>query len=89
MVCIHLTEQMRLVPSTSGGHSHLYLPPVPRWKMWLLLTVLRMAFILEMGNFWWSLRRGGTFVRLPGIQKQESEQVRYSYGMFFKLKEKR
>ena len=34
-------------------------------------------------------RRGGTFVRLPHVPKPETENLRYSYGMFFRLKEKR
>ena len=77
------------VESTTEGHGHLFLPPMRRWKMFFILFALYVGGVIEMGNFWWSLRRGGTFVRLPGIQKQESEQLRYSYGMFFKLKEKR
>lgn len=89
MVCIELTDQMRLVPSTTAGHAHLYLPPIPRWKMWVLLAVLRICFIVEMGNFWWSIRRGATFVRKPGVQKPSTEHLRYSYGMFFRLRTKK
>lgn len=74
------------VESTTEGHGHLYLPPMRRWKMYLILFALYVGGVIEMGNFWWSVRRGGTFVRRPGIQKPESENLRYSYGMFFKLK---
>jgi hypothetical protein len=76
------------VESTTEGHAHLYLPPMPRWRMFLMLWGLRVAGVIEQGNFWWSLRRGGTFVRLPGVPKPESENLRYSYGMFFKIREK-
>lgn len=76
------------VESTTEGHGHLYLPPMKRWKMFFILFALYVGGVIEMGNFWWSLRRGGTFVRLPGTPKPKSEQLRYSYGMFFKLKEK-
>ena len=59
-----------------------------RAKMFFILFALYVGGVIEMGNLAWSLRRGGTFVRLPGIQKQESEQLTYSYGMFFKLKDR-
>lgn len=77
------------VESTTEGHGHLYLPPMRRWKMFFILFALYVGGVIEMGNFWWSVRRGGTFVRLPGVKKPDTEQLRYSYGMFFKLKEKK
>lgn len=77
------------VQSTTEGHGHLYLPPMSRWKMFLILFALYVGGVIEMGNFWWSVRRGGTFVRLPHVPKSENENLRYSYGMFFKLREKR
>ena len=77
------------VESTTPGHAHLYLPPMKRWRMFIMLWGLRVAGVIEQGNFWWAIRRGGTFVRKPGIRKTDSEQLRYSYGMFFKIKEKK
>lgn len=77
------------VESTTEGHGHLYLPPMRRWKMFFILFALCVGGVIEMGNFWWSLRRGGTFVRRPGTRKPESEQLRYSYGMFFRLGKKK
>ena len=74
------------VESTTEGHAHLYLPPRRRWKMFLLLFALYINGDIEMGNFWWSVRRGGTFVRLPGVPKPEAENLTYSYGMFFKIR---
>lgn len=60
----------RYVPSSTPGHGHLYLDqPMPRVKMWAILAALRWAGVIESGFFWWSLRRGGTFVRPVGITK--------------------
>lgn len=75
--------------SSSDGHGHLYIDvPMPRWKMFILLAALRFTGVIEQGNFWWSLRRGGTFVRRPEVLKPEAEAGHYSYGMFFKLRSK-
>ena len=75
------------VPSTNGGHGHLYIDtPMSQAKMMFLLWALRVTGVIEQGNFWWSLRRGGTFVRRPGIAKTEAEDTHYTYGMFFKLR---
>ena len=90
MIYIEMTEQMSLVPSTTEGHGHLYIDvPVSRTKMMWLLWSLRLCSVIEQGNFWWSLRRGGTFVRRPGIAKTDAENTHYSYGMFFKLRNHR
>lgn len=81
---------VRLVPSTSPGHTHLYVDiPMPRWRMMFMLFGLYCAGVLEMGNFWWSFRRGATFVRTQDVQKTEAESGKYTYGMFLKLKEHR
>lgn len=76
------------VPSTTPGHGHLYLNvEISRWRMFVLLWGLYVGGVIEFGNFWWSLRRGGTFVRRVGVRKTESEAaVKYSYGMFRKLR---
>lgn len=76
------------VPSTTPGHAHLYLDtPIPRWRLFILLWGLYVGGVIEKGNFWWSLRRGGTFVRRPGVQKTAEEAaVTYTWGMFFKLR---
>lgn len=79
------------VPSTTPGHAHLYLNvPISRWRMIILLWGLYVGGVIEFGNFWWSLRRGGTFVRRKGVEKTAEEAaVTYTYGMFFKLRGKR
>lgn len=81
---------IRVIPSTTSGNCHLYIDkPMPRWKMLLMLWAMMIAGVVEPGNFWWSLRRGGTFVRKPLVAKTGAESMKYSYGMFFKLKDSR
>jgi len=59
-----------LVPSTTEGHSHLYLDvPMPWWKYRLLLHVLAWTGVVQKGYVGASVRRGHTDVRLPWIKK--------------------
>lgn len=81
---------MRLIPSTTPGHSHLYIDlPMSRTKMMFMLWALKLAGVIEMGFFWWCLRRGGTFVRIPSVRKTEAESMKYTYGMFLKMRPRR
>jgi len=42
---------------------------------------LRVGKVIEKGTFAWSLRRGGNYVRKPGVGKTEVEpQERLKYG---------
>ena len=60
----------RYVPSTTSEHAHLYLDvAIPRWRLMVLLAGLRIGLVTEVGFTWWSLRRGGTFVRPAGVRK--------------------
>lgn len=78
---------IRLIPSSTDGHSHLYIDvPMHRITMFVMLGGLMVAGVVEPGFFWWSLRRGGCFVRRPGVVKTEDESMKYTYGMFFKLR---
>ena len=88
---IDLDFPHRYVPSTTPGHAHLYLDvPISRWRLYALLWGLYVGGVIEKGYFLWSLRRGGTFVRRPGVAKTEAESsVSYSYGFLFKLRRKR
>lgn len=59
-----------LVPSTTRGHSHLYLDvPMPWWKYRVLLFVLAWTGIVQKGYVHASVSRGHTDVRLPWIKK--------------------
>lgn len=74
-------------PSTSPGHSHLYIDvEMPRRKLFALVLVLWYCGVIEMGHAVWTLRRGASFVRIPGLDKTEAESVKPTYGWFFKLK---
>lgn len=78
------------VPSTTTDHAHLYLNvPISKFRLFLLLLGLYSGGVIEKGFFYWSLRRGGTFVRLPGVRKTAAENMHYSYGMLFKLRKKK
>jgi hypothetical protein len=58
------------VPSTTPGHSHLYLHvPMSRAKWTVLQLVLWWTGIQECGYSVWSIRRGANCVRLPGDRK--------------------
>lgn len=73
---IDLDGPHRLVPSTTPGHSHLYLDVEMSWFRYvLLLAALRYAGVIERGFFLWSLRRGQTFARLPWVKKQAGERT--------------
>ena len=81
---------MRLIKSSTHGHTHLYIDVLmPRWKMMFMIFSMMVAGVVEPGFFWWSLRRGGTFVRKPYVLKTPEESMKYTYGMFFKLKGQR
>lgn len=81
----------RYSPSTKLGHGHLYLDvELPYWRWLVLMIGLRVGGVIEGGFFWWSLRRGGNFVRPQGVRKTPDEQIRAEapprYGMFRRIK---
>lgn len=79
------------VESTHSGHGHLYIDvPMSKWRWLLLMARLYRAGVIELGYFVWSIRRGGNFVRLPGVEKMPGrESGNYTYGWLFKLRNKR
>lgn len=79
------------VPSTTPGHGHLYLDvEISGWRWFMLNLGLYLGGVIEKGYFVWSLRRRGNYVRRPGVQKTTAEEkVTYSYGMFFRLRDKK
>jgi len=55
---------------TSEGHAHLYLEtPTKKWRLRVLLIGLYLTGNIEKGFFWWSMRRGATFVRPEWVKK--------------------
>ena len=58
------------VPSSTPGHSHLYIDVPMSWRKYKrLLRALYRAGIIERGFYKFSVRRGASFVRKPGIKK--------------------
>jgi hypothetical protein len=62
----------RLVPSSTPGHFHLYLDGLSMdWPTYArLLNALADAGVIERGYADASLRRGASFLRLPGATKR-------------------
>lgn len=70
---IDLDIPHRVVPSSTPGHGHLYLDVQMSWFRYVvLLFALRFAGVIGPGFLWWSLARGATFARLPGVNKDVS-----------------
>ena len=66
-----------LVPSSTEGHSHLYLDvPMPWWKYRVLLRVLAWTGIVQKGYVGASIARGHTDVRLPWVKKRGYDVIR-------------
>lgn len=75
-----------VVDSSTDGHHHLFLNVgMSQFRWVVLMLALWFCGVIEMGNAVWSLRRGQTFVRVPGRQKTEEEYVKPTYGWFKKL----
>lgn len=79
------------VESSTDGHTHLYLDvPISKLRWTILMFALYQAHVIELGFLVWSLRRGGNFMRLPGVQKKGgAESTKPTYGWFFKLRRRR
>lgn len=70
-VMLDLDVPARLVPSTTPGHSHLYIDvPMPWRKYKALLFALTEAGIIEPGYYGVSVRKRATMLRLPWIKKE-------------------
>jgi hypothetical protein len=87
MPIIDMDFPHHVVPSTTPGHTHLYIDvPMNKVRWICLMVALRLAGVIETGFFVWSLRRGGNFVRIPGTEKDPETSVKPTYGWFRKLR---
>lgn len=69
---IDLDGPHNLVPSSTQGHSHLYLDTPMTWRRYkLLLRALWKAGVIEEGFYRNSVRRGFSSVRPPGVFKDD------------------
>lgn len=68
--CIDIDIPVRLVPSSTPGHSHLYVDEPITWATYKnLLVALAEAGIVEEGYLNASVNQGGTTVRMPHVKK--------------------
>lgn len=65
----------KLVPSSTEGHSHLYLDVPVKWDDYVkLLRLLAQIGVLEYGYVDASINKGATMVRKPGVKKLSAVQ---------------
>lgn len=70
-VLLDLDVPAWLVPSSTEGHSHLYIDvKVPQDKYFTLLHALADAGVIQHGYANSSIHRGGTALRLPWVKKE-------------------
>lgn len=80
MPILDVDVPFKIEPSHTPGHAHFYFDVKISWWRWVIfLFGCKVAGIIEKENFWWSLRRGGTHVRLPGVVKEDSEKPEYGW----------
>lgn len=64
----------RLVPSSTEGHFHLYLDSYVAWDKYLrVLEALADAGLIERGYYEVAKIRKATFVRKPGVKKEDGD----------------
>lgn len=65
-----------LVPSSTKGHSHLYVDvAIPQQRYFRLLDALAECGVIQNGYAASSKGRGGTALRLPWIKKPDTQEV--------------
>lgn len=68
----------RLEPSSTEGHSHLYIDVPVKWDVYVkLLDALANAGIVERGYVEASKAKGATMVRKPGVTKPATFRNRF------------
>jgi hypothetical protein len=75
-IMLDLDVPATLVPSSTPGHSHLYIDTPMDWAKYVrLLDALRDAGVIEYGYAEASKARGYTALRLPWVRKGGNEQT--------------
>lgn len=68
---LDLDVPARLIPSSTPGHSHLYVDVRCEWAAYVnLLHALERCGIIETGYLDASLARGMSMLRKPGVRKE-------------------
>lgn len=79
-VMLDLDVPATLIPSSTPGHSHLYVEVTVPWaKYQQLLEVLADCGIIEPGYMAVSYKRGATHLRLPWVHKPATQDPGVSY----------
>ena len=75
LVAIDLDVEAYLVPSSTPGHSHLYIGgrPIPHDDYMELLRVLAKCYVIEPGYAEVSIKRGHSDLRLPWVDKRDQK----------------
>lgn len=69
-ITLDIDHHAELIPSSTAGNFHLYIDvPMEWWRYKLLLRVLAFCGVIEWGYARASIRKGGSFLRLPWIKK--------------------
>lgn len=70
---IDIDHPCKLVESSTRGHFHLYVDKEVTWERYkMILLSLVDAGIVERGYYEASVQHGQTFVRKPGLTKENS-----------------
>ncbi len=67
---LEVNQHIRVMPSSTDGHSHVYVDVELPWDAYVvLLEDLEERQVIESGYFRASVSRQQTFVRKPGVRK--------------------
>jgi hypothetical protein len=70
-IMLDIDVEAHLVPSSTPGHSHLYIDVALSWRRYRrLLRALKRAGVIEPGYYKASRLRRHTALRLPGVVKE-------------------
>lgn len=74
---LDVDKPVRLVPSTTNGHYHLYVDVPMSWRSYRrLLRALYLGGVVDRSVYWRSLDRRCTYVRPPWVAKSAEEAAR-------------
>jgi hypothetical protein len=73
MPVIDIDYSAELLPSSTPGHFHLYLNKAVPWSDYKkVLLALYEAHLIQKGYYDWSIERGMSMLRRPGVKKNDS-----------------
>lgn len=76
MPVIDIDYSAELLPSSTAGHFHLYLNKACSWEQYKnVLLALLGAGLIQQGYYDWSVERGQSFLRRPGVKKEVTHQT--------------